>query len=154
MYATAHRVSNARGETGINAFLHKHGSAAPWPADPWLLPERTPGALVGDQVAVRPGGNNVHAYLDIIAPDDTTPAEVDVALTGLWLELAAEEAGPTSPSGPLPNPLVYRRGRVFLRFGVEDRAVSTRASEFSELRGYVDPATAVWHEVARAKSAG
>lgn len=154
MYATAHRVSKASGEAGINAFLHKHGHSFPWPDEPWLLPEREPGVLVARQTSLAAGGNTVHAYLDIIAPDGTLGAEIDVALTGLWLDLAADESGPPSPSGPLPNPVVYRRGRVVLRFAVEDVRVTTRAAEFSELREYVDPATATWREVSPSRSAG
>lgn len=106
MYATARRVSNASGETGINAVLHTHGAAFPWPDEPWLRPEHAPGTLVGKQTSVPPGDNTVHAYLDVIAPDDTVGAEIDVALTGLWMDLAVDESGPTAPADPLPNPVI------------------------------------------------
>ena len=111
------------------------------------MPETDPGAMVGDNVKVRPGGNDVHSYLDVLSPDDASPADIETALFGLWLELVADDAGPSSPTGPLPNPVVYRRRMVVLRFGVEERMVPTRSVEFSELRQYVDPATATWREV-------
>lgn len=147
MYATAHRVVRVTtGRTGVNAFLHKHGDRFPWPAEPWRLPESDPGVQTHDNVHVPPGGNQVRSYLDVLAPDEATPDEIDVALTGLWLELVADEAGAASPTGPLPNPILYRRGRVVLRFGVEPALEGSRAGEMSELRAYVDPATARWHE--------
>lgn len=145
MYATAHRVTTPRGETGINAFLHKHGRAFPWPDDPSHLPETDPGVdLWNNGPAVRPGGNRVHSYLDVLAPDDTPSVEIEEALDGLWLHLVADAAGPTPVQGPLPNPLVFRHGRVVLRFGVELAVLPNRALEMAELRRAVDPATARW----------
>lgn len=146
MYVTAHHVSNEH-KTGINAFIHKHGEAFCWPDEPWRLPETEPGAMVGDKVQVKPGGNAVHSYLDVLSPDDVSPDEIGAALIGLWLELLTDEAAPGSPAGLLPNPVVYRRGRVVLRFGVEEWRVPTRSLEFAELRQYVDPATATWREI-------
>ncbi len=138
MYAAAHRVVHRDGRTGINAFLHHHGPQFSWPAAPWTLPETNPGDLVRERIEVPPGGNRVLSYLDVLAPDDATPAEIDVALTGLWLELVADEAGPSAPTGPLPNPTVYKRGHVVLRFGVEDGLVPGRALELAELRDRID----------------
>lgn len=145
MYATAHRVVSPRGETGINAFLHKHGTAFPWPTEPWRLPESDPGVLVWDNGPEVPaGGNHVRSYLDVLAPDDVGVEELDAALTGLWLELVADEVGPRAIQGPLPNPVVYRRGNVVLRFGVELQLEGGRAWEMAELRRSIDPATAHW----------
>ena len=140
MYATALRVSNARGGAGITAFYHEHGLVLPWPEQPWLLPEQEPRTLVARQLEVPSGGNTIHAYLDILAPDGTLGAEIDVALTSLWLELAAD-------ASRLPNPVVRRKGRVTLRFGVEDGMIPNRVAEFSELRRYVDPGKATWVSV-------
>lgn len=151
MYATAHRVvSPGTGEEGINAFLHIHGRAFAWPAEPWRLPETNPGAQVWEQIGVKPGGNRVRSYLDVLCPDDTTPAEVETALTGLWLELVADEAGPGGPQRPLPNPIVYARGRVVLRFGVELELLPNRPGTGSAAPGSRDRRVArLWPRHAR-----
>jgi hypothetical protein len=148
MYATAHRVSTPGGDTGINAFLHKHGRAFEWPTDPSDLPEIEPGvALWNNGPAVAAPGGRVHSYLDVLAPDDASAEELDQALTGLWLHLVAEEVGTEGIQGALPNPLVYRRGRVVVRFGVEHAGMPNRALEMAELRRAVDPGTARWFAV-------
>lgn len=146
MFSCAHRVSDATGRVGVNAYRHLHGAGFPWPAEPWKIPESSPGELVADRIAVPPDGAQVHAYLDVVAPDDVSGAEVDIALTGLWLALAADETGPVS-SAPLPNPVVYRQGRVVVRYAAESGL--PRAAGFSELRSFVDPSTATWNEVQR-----
>ncbi|MCB9760481.1 MAG: hypothetical protein H6739_11635 [Alphaproteobacteria bacterium] len=154
MYATAHRVVTAHGETGINGFYHVHGRDFTWPDDPWTLPETNPGQLVGDDVKVQPGGNRVRAYLDVLAPDDTPPVEIEIALTALWLQLAADEMSSLGATGRLPNPLVYRHGRVVLRFGTELSLETGRALQFQELRAVLDPATATWRDRPSAMEAG
>ena len=141
MYAAAHRVASERGEEGINAYLHLHGAAFAWPDDPWRLPETAPGDQVWAQIAVPPGGNRVRSYLDVLAPDDISPGEVDLALTGLWLDLVADELGPAGRR--LPNPVVIQRGRVVLRFGVDLPDVSGRSLELVALRERVNEAV-VW----------
>lgn len=151
MYATAHRVESPRGLTGINTFLHTHGAAFSWPADPVQLPEHNPGVLWWDNgPEVPPGGNRVRSYLDLLAPDDTPAAEVEAALTSLWLELVADEAGPPAAQGALPNPVDYRHGAVVLRFGVDLAMLPGRSLEMAELRRAVDAATARWFAAAPA----
>ena len=119
MYATAHRVSSPQGKSGTNVFLHEHGHAFPWPVDPSTLPESNPGRLLwSNGPEVKPGGNRIHAYLDVLAPDEVHADEIEETLTGLWLSLIADEAEAPAPEDPLPNPLVYRHGDVVLRFGV------------------------------------
>lgn len=143
MYVSACRVTSPRGQTGINAFLHLHGSVFVWPDDPSRLPETNPGVeLWNNGPAVPVGGNRVHSYLDILAADDTPADEIEQALTGLWLHLVADDLGSSAPHGQLPNPLVFRRDRVLLRFGVEPAAWPDRASEMADLRRAVDSATA------------
>lgn len=93
------------------------------------------------QIAVPPGGNRVRSYLDVLAPDDISPGEVDLALTGLWLDLVADELGPAGRR--LPNPVVIQRGRVVLRFGVDLPDVSGRSLELVALRERVNEAV-VW----------
>lgn len=153
MYATAHRVRSGKDVEGINAFLHRHGQDAAWPADPSAIPERDPGQQVWDAVTVPPGGNDVLSYLDVIAPDGVGVEELDVALTGLWLDLQAAEQDPPHPWAVLPNPLIYRRGRVVLRFGTVDRMAAARALELGALRTALAPALA-HPSLAGAASAG
>jgi hypothetical protein len=149
MYIAIHRVRNtATGKEGINAFKHMHGLDFMWPQEPWRLPTENPGILEQQTTPVKPGGNEVLSYLDVLSPDAVSPEELDLALTGLWLELVADERGPDSPMGSFPNPVVYQRGRVVLRFGVEGWRLPTRSIEFSELRRYADPATAIWDTTA------
>lgn len=74
---------------------------------------------------------------------------VDVALTELWLELVADESGPALATGPLPNPVVYQRGCVVLRLGVEDGLMFGRALEMTELRDRMDPASSPWCRAAK-----
>lgn len=138
MYATAHRVVSLRGQEAINAFLHLHGDSLSWPSEPWRLPETEPGTPVWESVQVRPGGNRIRSYLDVLTPDDTRPAEIEAALTGLWVELRADQSS-AGGLAPLPNPVVYRRGNVVLRYWVED-AEQGRAAEFEALRSRVEDA--------------
>jgi hypothetical protein len=144
MYATAQRVRSTGGKEGLNGFLHMHGPGFPWPPDPWNLPETRPGEQVSEDVDVPPGGNNVRSYLDVIAPDKTPADEIDAALTSLWLELSADESGLGAPQEPLPNPVVYCRGLVFLRLEVEAALLASRASEMAALRRIVEPGAAIW----------
>ena len=132
MYATAHRVRSPQGVEGVNAFLHKHGSDFSWPSEPWRLPEENPGLVVHQEVQVKPGGNDVRSYLDVIAPDDVAKSDIETAFAGLSLELMADEVT-ASPRDRLPNPMVYQRGRVVLRLGVEGFLESTRALEMTQL---------------------
>jgi len=144
VYVTAHRVVRPEtGEEGINAFLHIHGPDFSWPTEPWLLPENNPGRTTGRQVGLAPGGNRVRSYLDLLAPDETPAAEISAALTGLWLELVADEALPEIER-TLPNPVVYERGPVVIRFGVEGGLRPGRLLELNELRRFVDPFSAAW----------
>jgi len=92
---------------------------------------------------VQPGGNDVRSYLDILAPDTCLLEEIESALTGLWLELVADTAV-SSPLGELPNPLVYRRGRVVIRLGVEGYLLASRAMEVTALRQDVDRLLKSW----------
>lgn len=148
MYATAHRVSSPQGMKGINTFLHEHGTAFPWPEDPSPLPETDPGLpLWNNGPEIRPGGNRVHSSLDVLAPDLVHAEEIEDALTGLWLQLVLDEAGPPPGQNPLPNPVVFRLGNVVLRFGVEPSELGNRAGEMAELRRALDPAMAQWFAI-------
>lgn len=144
MYATAQRVRSEEGREGVNGFLHLHGEDFPWPPEPWRLPEQEPGDQVGEYIEVPPGGNTVRSYLDVLAPDGTPASEIDAALAGLWLELSADAEGRAAAHEPLPNPVVYRRGPVVLRLGVEGPLLASRAAEMAALQRIVEPGTALW----------
>jgi hypothetical protein len=57
--------------TGVNAFLFEHGSGTMWAGPPPgdFMPENNPGRLVRELIEIRPAGNEVHSYLDIVSPD-------------------------------------------------------------------------------------
>jgi hypothetical protein len=129
MYATAHRVLSARnGREGVNAFLHAHGAEFPWPRDAVHLPETNPGHLEDEIIAVKPGGNRVRAYLDVLAPDAVPSELLFRVLDQLSQELDR-----------LDNPVVFCRGDVTIRFGVETGLLPRRAEQLNELVGTLKP---------------
>ncbi len=70
MYLTAQRVFAPQSkQTGINAFLYTHAGRR-WHVPPGDIPDRDPGRLAQKRIAVKPPGNRVRSYLDIVAPDD------------------------------------------------------------------------------------
>lgn len=132
MYATALHVVHPELGERINAFLHHHGLDFVWPDQPWRLPEQNPGVQVREVINAPPGGNRVRAYLDVLAPDATSFDAIQVALTGLWLELVAADSAQDN-AGDVPNPVVFTRGPVTIRFGVDPSLLAGRALELSEL---------------------
>ncbi len=133
MYATAQRVAHSGNhQDGINAFVHEHGIDFPWPNEPWHLPNNNPGTLRLSHIEVPPGGNTVISYLDVLCPDITSAANVKAALDALWLELLADELGPSSPFG-LPNPLSYQHGNVCLTYSVNIADETSRRIEYDSL---------------------
>ena len=93
MYLTAQRVlAVASGDEGINAFHHRHSHS--WNgAPPGGIPETNPGELVNRETKIKPGGNRVRSYLDIIAPEETPWSDIREAL----LSLAAANAATPFP---------------------------------------------------------
>ncbi len=72
MYLTAQHIRNRDGLEEVHAFLHLHDRPdCAFPQDdPLSVPERNPGRLVARLPSmIHPGGNNVLAYLDLIAHD-------------------------------------------------------------------------------------
>ena len=136
MYITAHRVQNAAGLEGVNAFVHRHGDCS-WPVDASRMPEENPGVLAMQRIELPPGGNAVVSYLDVLAPDGWPWEQVDQALTGLWLELNLRESVQSPLLGAVPNPAVYKAGAVTLRFGVRLGLEAGRAACCEELSAYV-----------------
>jgi hypothetical protein len=122
MYVTAHLVRSKDGEEGINAFLHLHGPAFAWPKDAAPLADTTPGKVVHRRIDLPPGRNQVRAYLDVLAPDETDRGEIDRALAGLAQDL-----------GERRNPTVFTHGSVAIRFGVELGLERIRAQQLEML---------------------
>lgn len=108
MYVTAHLVRSSAGDEGINAFVHVHGVQFPWPDDAASLAETDPGKIVYRRVDLPPGGNQVRAYLDVLAPDDSARDAIEGALARLAGDLEERR-----------NPTVFTQGKVTIRFGVE-----------------------------------
>lgn len=129
MYLTSHRVVSPSGVEGLNAFRHEHGVGYVWKVEPRRVPAEDPGATVVQQIELQPGGNRVRSYLDVVFPDDTPRDDVELALNSLWLELVA-----AGVPGEIPNPVVYSRGEVTVRFGVDLALEQERPREFQELR--------------------
>lgn len=108
MYLTSHHVvSPSSGHEGVNSFLYLHG-AYTWTELPPGIPDQNPGTLTAQSISVRPPGNRVRSYLDIIAPDETRWEEVRIGLMDF--------VG-TSQRSPLP--WTGQSGRCFFRLGME-----------------------------------
>jgi hypothetical protein len=63
----------------VNTFLYLHGAYA-WTVLPPDIPDQNPGTLASQSISIRPPGNRIRSYLDIIAPDETRWDEVRTAL--------------------------------------------------------------------------
>jgi hypothetical protein len=132
MYLTAHRVkSHDEAATGVNVFFHLHGVKDPFASSLGdqellrLVTESEPGRLVGQWTDLKPGGNTVLSYLDVIAPDGTRGSVLEQALDDLRGALPAEEAQPSLRS----------HGKVVVAFGAAfGLRGAARLREFDELR--------------------
>lgn len=100
MYLTAHRVRTSAGE-GVNAFLHLHRDTpipyvAPGAPDIDLVSQLACGYEVCKETDVRPGGNEVLAYLDLVARDDVAESDLRVAVDTLVDSLAGGKSIPVT----------------------------------------------------------
>ena len=68
MLLVAQRVVSPERIQGINAYRYRHGDA-PWPDDARPLLDDAAATLERTSVQLRPGGNRILSYLDIVAPD-------------------------------------------------------------------------------------
>lgn len=107
MYITAHDLVSMRKEPGINVYLHRHDDDFVWPASPFDIPEKSPGKIVKKAEELRPGGNRVRVYLDVITPNDTTP---DAVRRYLALFLQGIIAKPAFPAAMQAEQTVIRFG--------------------------------------------
>lgn len=122
MYVTAHLVRSRSGDEGINGFLHHHGADFSWPPDAADLPDTTPGTIALRRIDLPPGGNQVRAYLDVLAPDGTPRAQLGQAMAAFARDLPERR-----------NPTVFVLGTVTIRFGVEPGLERIRALQLDML---------------------
>jgi hypothetical protein len=122
MYVTAHLVRSNEGDEGINAFVHVHGLQFSWPEDAAPLADTNPGRIVYQRIDLPPGGNQVRAYLDVLAPDEIARDAIERTLAGLASDLVERR-----------NPTVFTQGKVTIRFGVELGLERLRAQQFHML---------------------
>jgi hypothetical protein len=121
MYIAVHLVKRGA-EEGINAFLHEHPAAFPWPANAADLADSNPGKVVDRRIDLQPGGNKVRAYLDILAPNGTSVADIRSALRELRRVLDRQR-----------NPTTFAVGQITFRFGVELGLEKIRGEQLGSL---------------------
>ncbi len=84
MYLTVHRVVR-QAERGINGALYKHGTDRrdpTWnPPDLEDITSRNLGTQIMYRADIKPGGNAVECFLDIVFPDDFSELELETALS-------------------------------------------------------------------------
>ena len=129
MYLTAHRVESPnRAKRGINATLYLHDSPEDRSLD-WSHPnvaeisEARPGRFVAEDNELKPGGNTVASYLDIIAPDGTAD------------DLICESLSQFEPSiGSAALPITAQFGPIVIRFYARYGLQGNRVDVFGALR--------------------
>ena len=88
--------------------MHKHPDDLQWPENAAGLADEHPGEIIRSQTDIQPGGNQVRAYLDILAPNGTSAEELAEAIEALRRDLHERR-----------NPTSFVHGKVTIRFGVE-----------------------------------
>jgi hypothetical protein len=108
MYLTSHHVlaPETRHE-GVNSFLYLHGAEV-WSSPPPDVPDENPGTLAAQSIEVRPPGNSVRSYLDIVAPDEVRWDEIWSAM----MDFVGQSQRRTLPWEGIS-------GRCFFRLGME-----------------------------------
>lgn len=109
MLLSAQRVRSLEGAEGINAFCFSHGSYIWEGLPPQGIPDQDPGMLVAQSITLPPPGNRVRAYLDIVAPDETPPSEVQSA----FVTFVSEAQHSTMPWIGVVGRCLFRVGMDF-----------------------------------------
>ena len=129
MYLTAHRVRESHGTaTGLNVFFHTHDGKdifAGSHEDVELIRRTTeadPGRLVGKWTELKAGGNTVLSYLDVIAPDGTSKADLTDALEKFRSKIGTRLS------------LHGRYGDVLVSFGAVFGLQGMESQEYDRLR--------------------
>lgn len=105
MYLASQHVRSNAGHEGVNSFLYLHGPRGEALAG---VPDHDPGTLAAQSISVRPPGNRVRSYLDIVAPDDIRWDEVRI---GLMDFVGAHQRTSLPWDG--------QSGRIYFRLGME-----------------------------------
>lgn len=98
MYITAQKVESQNGIIGINSFYHSH-KGIPLPKtlstrDVISVAESNTGTLIKDKCDVKPGGNKVKSYLDIVALDSIDEKKLIHVLNQFQDKIKSEDLGP------------------------------------------------------------
>jgi hypothetical protein len=108
VYLTSHHViAPATRHEGVNSFLYLHGPLV-WDRPPPEVPDQDPGTLTAQSISIRPPGNRVRSYLDIVTPDEVR-----------WDEVRAGLVDFIGQSQRLPLPWEAASGRCYFRLGME-----------------------------------
>ncbi len=141
MYLTAQHVRARTGRDGVQAYLHMHDiPGAPFPSDPMLVPQHSPGRVVRRHIGLPPGGNNILSYLDVVAPD-ATAVQAGTGLDGTstqWWQHTLEPIVTLMYRSPLP--WVVKAGDVLVIFNASP---ANSAHEYADL---VNAALRLWDE--------
>ncbi len=131
MYITAQRVISEEGQQGINSFFHLHRpNKQPKPATPSdvvSVAESNTGKLIKDQVEIKPGGNRVRSYLDIVAPDTMDAKSIIAALDKFREDINQSRMGP----------IISIANRIGLRFSAEIEMYKILGDEYDALKNRV-----------------
>lgn len=92
MYLTAHRVRTADGDLGINGALYQGGEFDGSAQSLSAVAQGEHGPRIGQRTDVRPGGNSVDAFLDVVMPDDVGRGELERFLHRGSLHLRGDRA--------------------------------------------------------------
>jgi hypothetical protein len=128
MYLTAQKVVSQDGQIGINAFYHLHRAGK----QPKLsnlseivsVAENDTGKLIADKCDIKPGGNRVKSFLDIVASDKIDEKSINTALEKFRDKIAEENIGP----------IVQIIGGVGLRFSAEIKLFKSFENEYVALK--------------------
>jgi hypothetical protein len=128
MYLTAQCVLSQDGQTGINAFFHLHRPGKqPKPSsnsEVVFVAESNTGKLIKDHCDIKPGGNRVKSYLDIVATDTIDEKAINAALDKFQLEIVQDKMGP----------IISIVDGIGFRFNAETGLFKSLDDEFSALR--------------------
>jgi hypothetical protein len=136
MYLTAMRINSRREGIGVNIFLHLP-PGAPDPKAPWSVMDK-PGDTVDEvsRVEVRPGGNRVEAYLDLLLDEQAYSSP-------LFTRILDEVAAAIEEGQPNPAKMEFSDGcggvvRVALSVNLGSEDLMSKRRIFQQLRSAIE----------------